>query len=138
MGYNFSALLGAERTNAMLRHLSKPIRVVLRWQLAAAAVLTPVAGLLAGKHGAISAAAGAGIGIIACLAAAYVASWSSARSAGGVVAGALRAEAVKVGLAVLLVWAALSLYAEAVVLALLGAFVATMVVFSMAFFVREY
>jgi F0F1-type ATP synthase assembly protein I len=138
MGYNFAALPEAKRKNAMLRRLSKPIRVVIRWQFAAAAVLTLVAGLLAGKHGAISAAGGAAIGIIACLAAAHVASWSGAKSAGGVVAGALRAEAVKVGLAVLLVWAMLSLYAEAVVFALLGAFVATMVVFSMAFFVREY
>jgi len=138
MSYNFWALPGAETKNAMLRRLSKPIRVVLRWQLAAAAVLTLAGGVLAGKHGAISAAAGALISVIAGLAAAYVASLSSAKSAGGVLAGALRAEAVKVGLAVLLVWLALTVYAEAVTLALIGSFVATMVIFSMAFFVREY
>jgi ATP synthase protein I len=122
----------------MLRHLSKPIRAVFRWQLAAAAVLTLVAGLLAGKHGAISAAAGAAVGIIAGLAAAFVASRGRAKSAGGVVVGALAAEAVKIGLAVLLLWLVLANYGEAVIAALLGSFVATMLIFAMAFFVREY
>ena len=122
----------------MLRALSKPIRVVLRWQIGTTAALTLAAGLLAGKHGAISAATGGLVSIIAGLVSAYVASWSRAKSAGGVLAGALRAEAVKVGLAILLVWLVLTLYAEAVVLAFLGSFVAAMVVFSMAFFVREY
>jgi ATP synthase protein I len=122
----------------MLRALSKPIRVVLRWQVAATAMLVIAAAITAGKHGAISAAAGGLVSIVAGLASAYVASWSRAKSAGGVLAGALRAEAVKIGLAVLLVWLVLTLYAEAVVLAFLGSFVATMVVFSMAFFVREY
>ncbi len=138
MGYNFQALPGAEIKNAMLRRLSKPIRVVFRWQLAAAAVLTLAGGMLAGKHGAISAAAGALVSIIAGLAAAYVASWSGAKSAGGVVTGALRAEAVKIGLAVLLLWLVLSVYAEAVAIAFIGSFLATTVIFSMAFFVREY
>jgi ATP synthase protein I len=138
MRYNFLALPGAERPNAMLRHLSKPIRVVFRWQLAAAAVLTLVAGLLAGKHGAMSAAAGAGVSIFAGLAAAFVASRGKAKSAGGVVVGALTAEAVKIGLAVLLLWLVLANYGEAVIAALIGSFVATMLIFAMAFFVREY
>lgn len=122
----------------MLRHLSKPIRVVFRWQLAAAAVLTLVAGLLAGKHGAISAAAGAMVSIVAGLAAAYVASRGKAKSAGGVVVGALTAEAVKLGLAILLLWLVLANYGEAVIAALIGSFVAAMLIFAMAFFVREY
>lgn len=122
----------------MLRHLSKPIRVVFRWQLAAAAVLTLAAGLLAGKHGAISAAAGAAVSIFAGLAAAFVASRGKAKSAGGVVVGALTAEAVKIGLAVLLLWLVLANYGEAVIAALIGSFVATMLIFAMAFFVREY
>lgn len=138
MRYTFQALPGAGIKNAMLRHLSKPIRTVLQWQLAATAALALAAALLAGEHGAISAAAGGGISIIAGLAAALVASRGRARSAGGVVMGALTAEAVKLGLAVLLLWLVLTNYGDAVVAALIGSFVATMLVFAMAFFVREY
>ena len=138
MRYTFQALPGAGIKNAMLRHLSKPIRTVLQWQLAATAALALAAALLAGEHGATSAAAGGGISIIAGLAAAFVASRGRARSAGGVVMGALTAEAVKLGLAVLLLWLVLTNYGDAVVAALIGSFVATMLVFAMAFFVREY
>jgi hypothetical protein len=78
------------------------------------------------------------VSIIAGLAAALVASVSNAKSAGGVLAGALRAEAVKLGLALILLWIVLANYGEAVVAVFLGAFVVTMLIFSMAFFVREY
>jgi hypothetical protein len=109
----------------MLRHLSKPIRAVLQWQLAVTVALALTAALLAGKHG-------------AGLAAAFVASRSNARSAGGVLAGALTAEAVKIGLAVLLLGLVLTNYEQAVVAALIGSFVVTMLIFAMAFFVREH
>ncbi|HEX6267839.1 MAG TPA: ATP synthase subunit I [Burkholderiales bacterium] len=138
MRYTFSALPGADRLNAMLRGLRKPIRTVLVWQLAAAAAMTLAAALLAGEHGAISAAAGGAIGIAAGLASALVASLSKAKSAGGVLVGALRAEAVKIGLALLLLWLVLANYEKAVIAVFLGAFAVTMVIFSMAFFVREY
>jgi ATP synthase protein I len=138
MRYNFQALHGAERSNAILRRLSKPIRTVLQWQVAATAAISLAAALLAGRHGAASAAAGGAVSIIAGLAAAFVASTSNAKSAGRVLVGALRAEAVKVGLAVLLLWIVLANYEEAVVAAFIGAFAVTMVIFSMAFFVREY
>ena len=122
----------------MLRHLSRPIRTVLRWQLAATAVITLVAGFLAGGPGAISGAAGGLISVSAGLAAAFVASRGSAKSAGGVLVGALTAEAVKICLAVLLLWLVLANYREAVVGALLAAFVVTMLIFALAFFVRDY
>jgi ATP synthase protein I len=122
----------------MLPHLSKPIRTVMQWQLAATAALAVAALLLAGEHGAISAAAGGGISIIAGLVAALVASRGSARSAGGVLLTALAAEAVRIGLAVLLLWMVLVNYGQAVVAALIGSFIATMLIFAMAFFVREY
>jgi ATP synthase protein I len=131
-------LHGADRSNAILRRLSKPIRTVVQWQLAATAAISLLAALLAGIHGASSAAAGGAISIIAGLSAAFVASRSDAKSAGRVLVGALRAEAVKVGLAVLLLWLVLANYEEAVVAAFIGAFAVTMVIFSMAFFVREY
>src|SRR5215212_8161030 len=121
----------------MLRPLSRPIRIVLLWQLAATAVMAAVGGVLAGSHGAISGAAGGTISMCAGLAAAWVAS-RKVRSAGGVLAGALTAEAVKVGLAVLLLCLVLVNYANAVVGALLASFVLTMLIFSTAFFVRDY
>jgi ATP synthase protein I len=138
MRYNFRALHGAERSNAILRRLSKPIRTVLQWQFAATAAISLAAALLAGRHGAASAAAGGAVSIIAGLAAAFVASRSNAKSAGRVLVGALRAEAIKIGLAALLLWLVLANYEEAVVAAFIGAFAVTIVIFSMAFFVREY
>jgi F0F1-type ATP synthase assembly protein I len=138
MRYTFSALQGAQRSNAMLRALRRPIRTVLMWQLAVTAVMAAAAALLADVTSALSAAAGGGIGIIAGLASALVASLRKPKSAGGVLAGALKAEAVKLGLAALLLWLVLANYPETAAALFLGAFMMTMLIFSMAFFVREY
>lgn len=116
----------------------RPIRTVLMWQLAATAVMAAGSALAAGGAAALSAAAGGGVSIVAGLASALVASASRPRSAGGVLGAALRAEAVKLGLALLLLWLVLAGYAQAVAGLVLGAFVVTMLIFSMAFFVREY
>jgi uncharacterized membrane protein len=59
-------------------------------------------------------------------------------SAGGILFGALRAEGVKIGLIAILLWAVLAAYAKVVMLAFLGTFLATILIFSMAFFVREH
>jgi len=129
--YTSPALPGAVR-------FSKPIRTVLLWQIVATAILTGAGALLADAHGAISAMAGGLVSIIAGLVSALVSALGKARSAGGVLVGALRAEAVKIGVALLLLWLVLTNYGEAVVGAFLGAFVVTMLIFSMAFFVRDY
>ena len=128
---------GAEKWN-VLRRLSKPVGAVVRWQIAATAAMTLAAGIAAGGYAAASAAAGGLVSMIAGLAAAFVASRSNAKSAGGVLIGALRAEAVKIGLALLLLWLVLANYDEAVVAVFIGSFVVTIVIFSMALFVREY
>jgi hypothetical protein len=67
-----------------------------------------------------------------------VASIGRARSAGGVLIGALLAEGVKVALIVLLLWLVLATYDGVVVGAFFGSFFATVLIFAMAFFVREY
>jgi ATP synthase protein I len=121
----------------MLRPLSRPIRTVLFWQLAATGVMAAAGGVLAGSHGALSGAAGGMISVFAGLAAAGVAS-RNVKSAGGILVGALTAEAVKIGLAVLLLWLVLVNYADAVVGAVLASFIVTMLIFGMAFFVRDY
>jgi ATP synthase protein I len=100
--------------------------------------MTLAAGLLGGLHAALSAAAGGAISVIAGLASAWLAIAGSRGSAGGVVLGALRAEAAKLTLAVALLWLVLVAYGEAVVPVFLGTFVLTMLIFAMAFFVREY
>jgi len=124
--------------NALFGRLGKPIRIILRWQLGATFAMALVAGLAAGRHGAISAATGGAISIVAGLTAAFVASRSSARSAGGVLVGALAAEAVKIVLAVLLLWIVLTAYPGAMVVVVVASFALTMLIFATAFFIREH
>jgi len=88
--------------NASLGALRKPIRTVLRWQLIATAALTLAGGVLAGVDGAVSAALGGAVSICAGWVSAVVAARGKAQSAGEVLFGALRAEAVKIGLIVIL------------------------------------
>ena len=127
--------------NAGLGVLRRPIRTVLRWQVIATAALTLAGGLLAGVDGAVSAALGGAVSVVAGWASAVVASKGSkekGRSAGDVLIGALRAEAVKIGLIVFLLWLVLATYDRVVAPALFGSFVITVLIFTMAFFVREY
>ena len=124
--------------SASLGVLRRPIRTVLRWQLIATAALTLAGGGLAGVDGAVSAALGGAVSICAGWVSAVVASMSRAQSAEEVLFGALRAEAVKIGLMVLLLWLVLTAYEDVVASALFGSFLITVLIFTMAFFVREY
>ena len=124
--------------NASLGALRRPVRTVLLWQAAVTAALTLAAGLLAGVDGALSAALGGSVSIIAGWVSAIVAARGKAQSAGGVLVGALRAEAVKIGLIAFLLWLVLTTYENVVAPALFGSFVMTVLIFTMAFFVREY
>jgi len=121
----------------MLRSLSKPIRTVLRWQLIATLALTLIAAAVAGVHGALSAVLGGMVSVCAGLASGFVASLGKAESAGGVLIGALRAEGIKIGLIVILLWLVLATYKDVVALAFFGTFMLTALIFSMAFAVRD-
>lgn len=136
--YNFEVLLGAGTAFAMVRALSRPIRTVLRWQVMATAAVTLVAGSMAGVHGALSAALGGAVSIFSGLASAIVASTGKAESAGRALIGALGAETIRIGLIVLLLWLVLAAYRDVVVPVFLGSFALTVLIFAMAFFVREY
>jgi len=124
--------------NANLGVLRKPIRTVLRWQIIATAVLTLAGGMLAGIDGALSAVLGGAVSICAGWGSAVVASKGNAQSAGDVLIGALAAEGVKIGLIVLLLWLVLATYDSVVAPAFFGSFIVTVLVFGMAFFVRDY
>ncbi len=116
---------------------SKAIRTVVRWQVMASVVIAVIAGWVAGVHGAVSAVLGGAIGIAPGLVFAVLASTTKAKSAGEALWVMLRAEAVKLGLMVILLWLVLALYAEAVVPALIAAFVVSVIVFTMAVLVKE-
>ncbi len=120
-----------------LGNLQRPIRTVLRWQLGATAALALIAGVVAGADGALSAALGGAVSVVAGGVSAWVAAKGKARSAGEVLMGALLAEGVKIGLLVILLWLVLATYKSVVAPALFGSFIATVLIFGMAFFVRE-
>jgi len=117
--------------------LRRPIRTVLWWQLLVTAALTLAGGFLAGVDGSLSAALGGAVSICAGWVSAVVASMGKAQSAAEVLLVALRAEAVKIGLIVLLLWLVLKTYDGVVAPMLFGSFVVTVLIFTMAFFVRE-
>jgi ATP synthase protein I len=121
----------------MLRIQSKPVRTVLLWQVVVTVFLAVTAGLLAGTHGAVSAALGGLVSVIAGLAFAMIMQSSDERSADGTIVAALRAEALKIGLAVILLWLVLALYKDVVLIVFIGSFIVSILVFSMAFFVRD-
>lgn len=122
----------------MLRRLGKPIRTVLRWQLWATAILTLAAGLISGVDGALSAALGGLVSVVAGAVSGLVAAKARADSAGGVIVGALTAEGVKIVLIVILLGLVLMMYKGVVAVAFIGAFIVTLVIFALAFFVRDY
>ena len=115
----------------------RPIRTVIRWQLIATTALALSGGLLAGVHGAVSAALGGFVSIFAGLGFAAVIWLHQGNSAAGALLTALRAEAVKVALIVILLWLVLTTYKDVVVVGFIGSFAVSVVIFGMAFFVRD-
>ena len=112
-------------------------RPVIGLQILCTAALSLLSAWLAGVHGAISSALGGSIGIIAGLAFAALAARSKPKSAGEALYAALRAEAVKVVLMIVLLWIALATYRNVVAIGLIGAFIATVLIFTMAVWIRE-
>jgi len=80
---------------------------------------------------------GGSIGIVAGLAFAALAARSKPKSAGEALYTALRAEAVKVVLMILLLGVVLATYRDVVAIGLIGTFIATVLIFTMAVWVRN-
>ncbi len=120
---------------------TKPIRTVLKWQVIATVVIAAMAGWWAGVHGAISAVLGGVVNLAAGVAYAFLLGLglgdTPVPSAGASLVAMFRAEAGKILVIVGGLWLTLSLYRDFVAPAFFTAFVVTVVVFSMAFFVRD-
>ena len=115
----------------------RPIRVVLRWQGIATAVLTAIAWLTSGGNGALSAALGGLVGIAAAVGFAAVASLGSARDAGTALLSVLRAEAVKIALIVVLLWLVLTNFKDVAIVWFIGSFLASALILSIAPALRD-
>ena len=118
----------------------RKFRPVIGSQVLATIIIASIAAWFAGVHGAVSAALGGLIGIVAGLAFVLLAARSAAnkgRSAGEVLFAALKAEAAKLFLAMLLLWLVLATYQQVVVVGLIGSFVVSILIFSMALFAGD-
>ena len=114
----------------------RPIRIVLGWQVIATAALTLVFGLW-GLHGALSAALGGAVNVVAGSAFAFMASRRRAGTAGEALRTIFRAEALKVILILVLLPVVLSTYGDIVHVAFFTSFVITVAIFAAAIAVRD-
>lgn len=108
----------------------------MAWQLAASAAIAVAAAAVAGIHGFLSAIWGGGIGVVGVLVFALM----SARrevSPGNAVRIALRAEAAKIAVIVLMLWLAFTAYRELVVLAFIGSFMVSVLLSGTAYAVSD-
>ena len=119
------------------RPLPRPIRIVLRWQVIATAGLTLAAAFLWGANGAISAALGGVVNIVAGWVYGWRAAQGEARTAGEALRTIFRAEAIKVLVIIVGLVLVLSGYKDIVHEAFFASFVVTVAVFAAAIAVRD-
>ena len=120
---------------------TKPIRTVLKWQLVATGAIAVMAGIWAGEQGMISAVLGGLVNVAAGVVYAFLLGLGQQALAvpdvGSTLVAMLRAEAAKILVIVGGLWLVLSAYKDVVPAAFFTAFAITVIVFSMAFFVRD-
>jgi ATP synthase protein I len=115
----------------------RPFRVVLLWQALVTGTAIGLAALSSGPHGALSAALGGAISMAAGVLFASIAVPRRGSSAEDVVLTALKAEGAKIVFIVAALWLVLALYSRVVAVVLIGTFIATVLVSSLAFFIGE-
>jgi len=118
----------------------RKFRPVIGSQVLATIIIASIAAWFSGPHGAISAALGGLISIVAGLVFVLLAARSAerkGRSAGEVIFAALKAEAAKLFLALVLLWLVLAAYQEVVAVGLIGSFVVSILIFSIGLFAGD-
>ena len=116
---------------------NRSIRAVLGWQLYATIAIALLMMFWKGAHGGISALLGGLISIVAGAAYGFMVSRKNVRSAGNTLRILLRAESTKIALTVLQLWLVLTMYKSIDVVGFFLAFVATVMIFSLALFVSD-
>lgn len=115
----------------------KPLQTVLRWQLLATVIIATGLAACCGSGVAVSALLGGMVSVLSSAVFAVIVSRHQGYTAGGTIRTALRAEAVKITLIVLLLWMVFKVYEDVHAFAFIGVFVLTVIMHSMALFVSE-
>ena len=121
----------------MVTQSIRPIRIVLGWLVAVTGILTLASAFVWGVHGAVSAALGGGVNLVAGGVYGWRVSRGEARTAGEAIATLFRAWGIKILLIVVQLVLVLRFYKDLVHAAFLAAFVITVAVFASAVAVRE-
>ncbi|BBL34755.1 hypothetical protein Nstercoris_00997 [Nitrosomonas stercoris] len=116
---------------------NRPFQVALLWQLLFAVVAAIVCGVLSGINGALSGFIGVLISVIGSWAYAALISRHRGYSASGTLRTAFRAEAAKIFLTIILLWAVFSMYANLEPIMFIGSFIMAVLISNAAIFVSE-
>ena len=109
----------------------------MRWQLIVTVAMMATLGLLWGIHGAASALLGGAISMASAAVFSAITSRYRGSTASGVLITALKAEAVKIIVMIILLWLVMTLYDDVVAIGFIGTFALTVLVFGMALFVKD-
>jgi ATP synthase protein I len=115
----------------------KPLQTVLRWQLLSTTIITIGLAAIYGAEIAVSALLGGMVSVISSAVFAVIVSRHKGYTVGGTIRTALRAEAVKISVIVLLLWLVFKVYENVNAIAFIGMFILTVIMHSMALFVSE-
>lgn len=115
----------------------KPLLIVLRWQLLITIVIAIALLPLVNLQSALSAFLGGMVSLISSAAFAIIVSRHKGFTADGTVRTALRAEAVKIILTIILLWLVFKFYDNLNAVAFIGTFILTVIAHSMALFVSD-
>lgn len=115
----------------------KPLQVVLCWQLASTIAITVVLAVLLDLQNAFSAFLGGMVSVISSSAFAIIVSRHKGYTPGGTIRTALRAEAVKIFLTIILLWVVFKHYSELNAFAFIGTFILVVIMHSMALLVSD-
>src|SRR6478672_4121171 len=117
--------------------VSRPVRIVMRWQFTATLAMMVTLGLISGTHGATSALLGGIVSMVSAAVFGAIISRYRGATASGVLIMAIKAEAVKVVVMFTLLWLVMTLYKDVVAVGFIGTFVLTVIIFGMALFVTD-
>jgi ATP synthase protein I len=116
---------------------SRPLKVVISAQLIITAVAAIGIGFWLGVHGVLSVLLGGMVSFVSSTAFALIISSHKGYSASDTVRIALRAEAVKIIIIIILLWAVLKNYENINVYAFIGVFIVTILAHSLALLVTD-